>query len=75
MKNEKINSKMKLSNIFRYFNIRNFKILKYWSFYISSLQIFTPTQRNLQAQSSLRCFGKKKQYYTKNHLKTYNCLL
>ena len=31
--------------IFRYFNIRNFEILKYRSFYISSFQISTPTRR------------------------------
>ena len=43
MNNGKINSKIKLSNIFRYFNIRNFEIPKYWSFYISSFQILTPT--------------------------------
>ena len=30
--------------IFRYFNIRNFEIPKYWSFYISSFQILTPTR-------------------------------
>ena len=30
--------------IFRYFNIRTFKISKYLWFYISSLQILTPTQ-------------------------------
>ena len=29
--------------IFRNFNIRNFEIPKYWSFYISSFQILTPT--------------------------------
>ena len=29
MNNGKINSKIKLSNIFRYFNIRNFEIPKY----------------------------------------------
>ena len=29
--------------IFRYFNIRNFEISKYRSFYISSVQILTPT--------------------------------
>ena len=29
--------------IFRYFNIRNFEISKYRSFYISSFQILTPT--------------------------------
>ena len=43
MNNEKINSKIKLLNNFRYFNIRNFEILKYWSFYILSFQILTPT--------------------------------
>ena len=45
MNNENINSKIKLSNIFRHFNIRNFEIPKYWSFYILSFQILTPTQK------------------------------
>ena len=45
MNNGKINSKIKLSNIFRYFIIRNFEIPKYWSFYILSSQILTPTQK------------------------------
>ena len=45
MNNEKINSKIKLSKIFRYFNIRNFEIPKYWSFYILLFQILTPTQK------------------------------
>ena len=31
--------------IFRYFNIRNFEISKYQSFYVSSLQILTATQK------------------------------
>ena len=41
MNNEKINSKIKL--IFRYFNIRNFEISKYWSF-----QVLTPTPNNIR---------------------------
>ena len=45
MNNEKINSKIKLLNIFRYFDIRNFEILKYWSFYIPSFQISNPAQK------------------------------
>ena len=45
MNNENINSKIKLSNIFRHFDIRNFQIPKYWSFYIPSFQILTPTQK------------------------------
>ena len=42
MNNEKINSKIKLSNNSS-FVILIFVILKYWSFYISSFQILTPT--------------------------------
>ena len=30
--------------IFRYFNIRNFEISKFQSFYISSFKILTPTR-------------------------------
>ena len=45
MNNENINSKIKLSNIFRHFNIRNFEIPKYWSCYILSFQILTSTQK------------------------------
>ena len=41
MNNEKINSEIKLSNL-SLFNIRNFEIPKYWSFYILSFQILTP---------------------------------
>ena len=44
MNNEKINSKIKLSNI-SLFNIRNFEISKYWSFYIPSFEIFTHTRK------------------------------
>ena len=47
MNDEKINSKIKLSNdSFRYFNIRNFEIPKYYSFYIPSFQILTSTPYN-----------------------------
>ena len=31
--------------MFRHFNIRDFEISKYWSFYILSFQILTPTRR------------------------------
>ena len=50
MNNEKIESKIKLSNdsSFRYFNIRNFEIPKYWSFYIPLFKILT---HNLREQS------------------------
>ena len=34
--------------IFRYFNIRNFEISKYRSFYISSFQILTPALQNFE---------------------------
>ena len=37
------NKKFEDKTIFRYFNIRNFKIPKYRSFYISSFQILNPT--------------------------------
>ena len=44
MNNERINAKIKLSKlIFSCFNIRNFEVSKYWSSYISSFQILTPT--------------------------------
>ena len=42
MKNKK--TKFDNETIFRYFNIRNFEIPKYRSFYISSFQILTPTR-------------------------------
>ena len=37
--------------IFRYFNIRNFKIPKYRSFYIWQFQIFCPTRKNHETES------------------------
>ena len=45
MNDENMNSKIKLSNIFRNFNVRNFEIPKYWSFYVLPFQILTPTQK------------------------------
>ena len=47
----KFKNKMIEQLIFRYLNIRNFIILKYRSFYILSLQIFTPTPKFYLAQS------------------------
>ena len=41
---------------FRYFDIRNFEIPKYWSFYISSFQILTPTL--IFYYSDFRKFGR-----------------
>ena len=55
-----MNSKIKLS--FRYFNIRNFEIPKYWSFYIPSFQILTPTRiltiKNLVSNNTLTSYKK-----------------
>ena len=47
MNNEKINSKIKLSNIFRSFKIHNVEIPKYWSFYIRRSK-FRPPPKNWQ---------------------------
>ena len=48
-----MSSKKKNYLIFCYFNIRNFKITKYRSFYISSFQIFTPTRAKLNFLSGM----------------------
>ena len=41
--------------IFRYFNIRNFEIPKFQSFYISSFKILTPTLKiYMNLESSLK---------------------
>ena len=41
---KKIENKIIEQIIFLYLIVRNFKISKYWSFYITSFQILTPTQ-------------------------------
>ena len=44
---KKLENKIIEQLIFLYFNIRNFEISKYRSFYISSFQILTPTRETL----------------------------
>ena len=52
---KKYDNKTIVKLIFRYFNIRNFEISKFQSFYISSFKILTPTQKKQQ----IHCKEKK----------------
>ena len=49
LKNEKLNSKIRLSNNSSFVITRNLKISKYGSFYILPLEILTPTHRTFQS--------------------------